>query len=207
MRQPLIVIIDYEVGNTFSVQNALRNLSYKNVLVSRDFEHIDKADYLILPGVGAFNKCAENLRRFELEPILNKNVLEKKKPILGICVGMQLMSNYSYENGFHEGLGWIPGHVEKVQPVESLFRVPHVGWNEVFFEKNYLKFRKENYVSDFYFDHSYHFICHKKYIAGKCNYSMEISSFVNKENIYGVQFHPEKSSYNGLRFFRAFLSI
>ncbi len=207
MKQPLIVIIDYEVGNTFSVKNALKNLSYKNVLISRDSLHIDKADYLILPGVGAFNKCVENLRRFKLEQILNNNVLIRKKPILGICVGMQLMANYSHENGFHNGLGWIPGHVEKIQPKDKKLRVPHVGWNEVSFEKKFLNFRNDNHLPDFYFDHSYQFICDEKYIGGKTNYSSPISSFINKNNIYGVQFHPEKSSFNGLRFFRAFLSI
>lgn len=207
MRQPLIVIIDYEVGNTFSVQNALKNLSYKNVIISRDPTLINKSDYLILPGVGAFNKCAENLKKFRLNSILSENVLQKKKPILGICVGMQLMSNYSYENGFHEGLGWIPGHVEKIISKKEVLRVPHVGWNEVIFKNNFLKFRKENHNTDFYFDHSYHFICDDKYKAGTCNYSLSICSFVNHENIYGVQFHPEKSSYNGLRFLRAFLSI
>ena len=207
MKQPLIVIIDYEVGNTFSVQNALRFLSYKNVIISREPSYINKSDYLILPGVGAFNKCAENLKRFKLHSILNENVLVAKKPILGICVGMQLMSNYSNENGFHEGLGWIPGHVEKIVSNKEVLRVPHVGWNTVIFEKKFVNFRKENHNTDFYFDHSYHYICEDKYIAGICNYSLQICSFINHENIFGVQFHPEKSSYNGLRFLRSFLSI
>ena len=130
MTNKSIVIIDYGVGNIFSVNNALNQLGYDQVKVTRKYADIESADYLILPGVGAFNHCINNLIKHNLKDILNEMVIEKKKPILGICVGMQLMSSFSEENGIHKGLGWIPGKVIKLK-LSHQTPIPHVGWNNI----------------------------------------------------------------------------
>lgn len=130
MINPKIVIVDYGVGNTYSVSNAISSLGYKKLTISDKESVIKSADALILPGVGAFEACANNLKERHLDKILNEEVLAKKKPILGICVGMQLMATNSEENGLHDGLNWIEGKVIKLElPPE--FAVPHVGWNNV----------------------------------------------------------------------------
>jgi glutamine amidotransferase len=205
MKNPRIVIIDYGVGNTYSVSNAIHSLGYKRLKISEKEDDIQNADVLILPGVGAFEACIKNLNERNLISILNEQVLIKKKPILGICVGMQLLASYSEENGMHAGLGWIEGNVKKlVLPKE--FPVPHVGWNDVIIKENSTIFNRNAQLSNFYFDHSYFFDCDDIYVAGYCNYGIKVTAAVQKENIFGVQFHPEKSQTNGLKLFRGFLN-
>ena len=131
MKQPIITIIDYGIGNTFSVMNAISFLGYRKVRISDQLNHITTSDVLILPGVGAFDACSHNLINRNLVPVLNEEVLVKKKPILGICVGMQLMATSSEENGLHEGLNWIPGKVKRLSLPQG-FSIPHVGWNDLF---------------------------------------------------------------------------
>ncbi len=205
MKQPIIVIVDYGVGNVFSVQKALAKLNYEKIVISREVPDINSADALILPGVGAFDQCIKNLRKYNLNTILNEAVLIKKKPILGICVGMQLMADYSEENGNHSGLGWIPGKVVKLQ-VDKDIPVPHVGWNDIDINTKSKLFKRINNKCHFYFDHSYQYICDQNFVIASCNYNVPVASAIAKNNIFGVQFHPEKSQINGLKLFRSFLT-
>ncbi len=206
MKNPNIVIVDYEAGNTFSVFNAISTLGYNKVKISHHEEIIRKADVLILPGVGAFDTCANNLRSRNLDKILEEEVFTNSKPILGICVGMQLLASYSEENGVHKGLGWIEGAVRKIEVDTRILSVPHVGWNEVNCKIKEPVFEKNEDSAHFYFDHSYHFQCDKQYVAATCDYGISIVAAVQKDNIYGVQFHPEKSQNSGLKLFRSFLN-
>ncbi len=199
-----ITIIDYGVGNTHSVKNALQFLGYK-VSISNDKKEIEESEVLILPGVGAFDEAMKNIKSRGLDIILNEQVLERKKPILGICVGMQMLASFSEENGIHPGLNWIEGKVVKFQlPTE--YAVPHVGWNDVSFNQTDPLFSKNPDQRNFYFDHSYHFVCDEKYISAYCNYSIKVAASVQKDNIFGVQFHPEKSQTSGLKMFRSFFN-
>lgn len=205
MKQPNIVIVDYGVGNTQSVWNAVRVLGYRKLRISCVAEDILGADALILPGVGAFAACANNLRDRKLKPVLDEAVLVRKKAILGICVGMQLMATASEENGTHEGLNWIPGRVVKLQPPAN-YAVPHVGWNNIECRRTDVLFDRVPGSPNFYFDHGYHYQCDDSYITADCDYGMRVTAAIQRENIRGVQFHPEKSQNNGLKIFRSFLN-
>tara|TARA_X000000950_G_scaffold45778_1_gene52134 strand:- start:24303 stop:24926 length:624 start_codon:yes stop_codon:yes gene_type:complete len=205
MKNPKISIIDYGVGNIHSVYNSINALGYKKVLISNNSKDISNSDVLILPGVGAFETCINNLKQRSLLKILNKEVLINKKPILGICVGMQLLATSSEENGNHIGLGWIEGTVKKLV-IPSNYSVPHVGWNNVKLNSNSPLFSNNDQNTNFYFDHSYHFECSEENIIGFCDYGIKVTSAVQKNNIYGVQFHPEKSQTSGLKLFRGFLN-
>jgi len=200
-----IVIVDYGVGNTFSISNAISFLGYAKTKISDKEGIISEADVLILPGVGAFDEAVKNLRTRNLDNILNEQVIVRKKPILGICVGMQLMADGSEENGWHDGLNWIPGKVIKLQ-LPNLFAVPHVGWNNIKFIKNKPLFTRNNHDCHFYFDHSYWFDCDEKFISAWTDYGIKINAAVQRDNIFGVQFHPEKSQTSGLKLFRAFFN-
>lgn len=200
-----IAIIDYGVGNTHSVMEAIRTLGYSIVLTS-DPDKMAKADALVLPGVGAFGAAMDNLKERDLIDPLNKLVLEHRKPILGICLGMQLLANLSEENGVHEGLGWVPGKVVRINGNENL-RVPHVGWNDVEVKYREPLFERLKGNCNFYFDHSYHFECSKsENVAAVVQYGIPLVAAVKNDNIHGVQFHPEKSQVNGLRLLKGFLN-
>ena len=200
-----IVIIDYGVGNTNSVSNAIKYLGYNKLTISDNEDVIKNADVLILPGVGAFEEAINNLRARKLDLILNDEVLNKKKPILGICVGMQLMATLSEENGINQGLNWIEGKVKKLQ-LPKEFSVPHVGWNDITINNIQPLFDRNTENSHFYFDHSYYFDCKPDYISAYCNYHIKVTAAIQKDNIFGVQFHPEKSQTNGLKLFRDFFN-
>jgi glutamine amidotransferase len=205
VKQPSIVMIDYGVGNTYSIANAIESLGYRKLRISAAHSDIRDADALILPGVGAFAACAANLRERNLQGILTEEVLAKRKPILGICVGMQLMGTLSEEQVIHAGLDWIPGRVVKLDHAGGL-RVPHVGWSDVSTAAPDGLFSNMPDRPNFYFDHSYHLICDDRVVTAYCDYGTRIASVVNRENIFGVQFHPEKSQNNGLRLFRNFFN-
>ena len=198
-----IVIVDYGIGNISSIRNAFERLNLSAPIVSNNHKELAEADGLILPGVGAFGECSRKIRQLGLDVFLNEVVVEKKKPILGICVGMQLMADASVEGGFHEGMGWVPGQVIRLAP-ESNFQVPHVGWNDINFKGDQVLFERMSQNTHFYFDHSYHFACEKEYAIATIHYDIEVVVAVNRGNIFGVQFHPEKSSNAGLKLFRNF---
>lgn len=198
-----VLVIDYGVGNHQSVINALKILGY-TYTVSFDKKDIESAERYILPGVGAFGEAMMNLNKRDIIGTLKKEVLENKKPLLGICLGMQVLAEDSLEDGLHTGLGFILGHVVRIRDKNAI-RVPHVGWNEVNIYKRDPLFSSISKGTRFYFDHSYHFETEKKYIAATCSYGEEITAAVQHKNIYGIQFHPEKSQTSGLRLIRAFM--
>ena len=202
-----IVIIDYKMGNLRSVQKAFEKIGF-DALISNDKQTIQDADKLILPGVGAFKDGMKHLSDLGLINILHKKVIEEKTPILGICLGMQLLSNKSYENGETKGLGWIDAEVVKFHFDEQNLKIPHVGWNELSLNKasNQL-FQDLNDKEDFYFVHSYYFKDNEASTIATTNYGFEFTSAVNKNNIYATQFHPEKSQSVGLKILENFANI
>jgi len=203
------VIIDYGSGNVESVLNALSFVkNNENFLVSNKPSDIRAANHLILPGVGAFGDCVNGLKSVEgLLPEIRKQVLIEKKPFLGICVGMQVLASIGYENGEHQGLGFINGKVEKITVQEGL-KIPHMGWNEIM-----LKPTKHPALKDvkngehFYFANSYHFICqNENNVLAQVEYGSKLNAIIAKENILGIQFHPEKSGEAGLLILKNFLN-
>lgn len=199
-----ILIIDYGVGNHQSVANALEVLGYEYEL-SGEIESIKRAHAYVLPGVGSIGEAMKNLNSRGIVEPLNEEVIRRKKPILGICLGMQMMGESSEEGGHHSALGWIKGRVIKLNSEDNL-RIPQVGWNTVHIHQRDPLFTKVNEGANFYFDHSYHFDCDDRYIAGSCDYGGRVTAAIRKDNIFGVQFHPEKSQNNGLRLFRSFFN-
>jgi imidazole glycerol-phosphate synthase subunit HisH len=200
-----ICVVDYGVGNTHSILNALAALGHSRVRVSKLPSDLAKADVLILPGVGAFEEAMRCLRAERLDLVLTDLVMGSRKPILGICLGMQILATTSEENGMHEGLNWIPGHVRRI-PSGPEHPVPHVGWNSVNHQNEVPAFNRLAQGSHFYFDHSYHYECAPEYVAAVSQYGGAITVAVHSGNVTGVQFHPEKSQNNGLRLFRGFLN-
>lgn len=206
MNKLKVGIIDYGVGNTLSVANALEFLNYK-VQITNEKLVLKTCDVLILPGVGAFDAAALTLKKSGLQEILGEQVFIDKKPILGICVGMQLMATYSLENGRHEGLNWIPGAVVPIEPLNN-FPVPHVGWNTIEIQQREPLFKRISNEHHFYFDHSYYFKPdYTEDIAATVHYGTLLTAAIKKDHIMGVQFHPEKSQVNGLKLFRDFIQL
>ncbi len=199
-----IAIVDYGVGNVHSVSCALTFLGYKNV-VTRDADVIRAADALILPGVGAFGQAMANLKKFDLLPLLHEQVRDKRKPILGICLGMQILGKSSQESPDVEGLGWINFDVKTIPAKEDL-KVPHVGWNTVRIQGSKDLFKNLEEEPHFYFDHSYYADCKNEFAPAHCDYGSRLPAMVVQENITGVQFHPEKSQRNGLKLFRNYFN-
>ncbi len=199
-----VLVVDYGVGNHLSVVNTLRFLGYR-FRVSNRREDIEKAPSYILPGVGAFGEAVNNLKKLDLIGPLSEQVLGRKKPVLGICLGMQLFAQDSQEKGFHKGLGWIKGHIRALVPEDGI-RVPHVGWNNIDVLKKDPLFTQVKDYPACYFDHSYYFDCREDAVAATCRYGEEIAAVVQKDNIVGVQFHPEKGQNNGLRLFRGYFN-
>lgn len=198
-----ILILDYGVGNIRSVANALAFLGYPHTISSAP-ESLRSARMIIFPGVGSFGEAMRNLNRLDLRGPLEEEVVGRRKPILGICLGMQLFAESSEEEGSHAGLSWIPGRVERLE-VPSPMSVPHVGWNEIDIRSEKPLFSRTGTSPHFYFDHGYHFRCPDKHILATCSYGGEVTAAISRGNIYGVQFHPEKSHNNGLRLFRGFI--
>ena len=204
-----ITIVDYGSGNVLSAQKSFIKATNENkketrVVISNQLEDIKNSTHVVLPGQGAFASCMAGIKKKPglVEELYNFAIV-KKKPFLGICVGMQMLATDSEENGHHQGLGWIEGHI-KAMPTKNL-KMPHMGWNIV-------KPIKENTLlksaQDYYFVHSYYFEC-KNYenILAETQYGMNFTSIVGKENIYGVQFHPEKSSSQGLNLLKKFIKV
>ena len=209
-----IAIIDYETGNLKSVSKALE-LASNNVLKKSNIEIINSAkdlnnfDKVVLPGQGSFKQCFQSLNSIHgILDGLTDFVTVKKKPILGICVGMQLFSSFGDEDGGSDGLGWIEGKVKKISLKDLSLKLPHMGWNNIQISSNSKLLNGINNDSHFYFVHSYSFdVDEKKYVSATTNYSIEIVSAIEKENIFGTQFHPEKSQANGIKILENFVKI
>ncbi len=199
----LIVIIDYGMGNLCSVLHKVKKLGIDSIISSNN-KDILGADKLILPGVGSFAVGIENLKNYKLIDILNKKVLNEKTPILGICLGMQLFTKKS-EEGNAEGLGWIDAETKRFNFTNQNLKIPHVGWNSIIIKKKNILFNDIKPDTYFYFTHSYHVYCkNEKDILCTTNYGYEFVSAINKDNIYGTQFHPEKSHKIGMKIIQNF---
>ena len=203
----MIAIVDYGMGNLGSILNMLKSIG-ANALITADVDKIYKADKIILPGVGAFDTAMNKINNSELLPLLNEKALVSKIPILGICLGMQLLTNSS-EEGILPGLGWIDGQTICFKGVVDMqFKVPHMGWNLVHSQK------KHNLIQDFkdevrfYFVHSYYVkVNHLENSLLKTEYGINFDSAIIKDNIFGVQFHPEKSHKYGKQLFKNFVKL
>lgn len=201
----MTTVIDYKLGNLFSVAKALELLG-EEVLVSGDPNDLRRADRLVLPGVGAFPQGMRNLEGAGLIDVLREEVLVKKKPFLGICLGMQLTAARGFEHEERSGLGWIDGEVRLISAQSANLKVPHIGWNDVSAKEDSRLFRGIRPNSDFYFVHSYALHCAQEAdVAAVTHYGEEIVAAVEHENIYAVQFHPEKSQEAGQQLLENFL--
>jgi glutamine amidotransferase len=205
----MITIIDYEAGNLKSVYNAFEAVGHTPTVTSNASD-LKKAAAIVLPGVGAFGKGMEALKRINVIDALNEQVLVKKKLYLGICLGMQFLAGKSEEIGLHSGLGWIDSQVKLIRPESPKFKVPHMGWNNVEIKNRNPLFEKLEAEPVFYFVHSY-FLDLKDdpsdSVSATCWPGAPITASVQKENIFGVQFHPEKSQRAGLRLLENFVKL
>jgi len=195
-----ITIVNYGLGNLRSIGKAIEYIGEK-ALITNSQKDILKAERLILPGIGSYKKAMDNIHKSHLFEPLNEAVLINKVPILGICLGMHIFSDYGEEHGGSTGFGWIPGKVIKFNLNNKLhLRLPHIGFNTVHFkEKNKLLSKGISQSLDYYFVHSYHFIPKDdNHVYAVTNYGYNFVSAVRNQNIYGTQFHPEKSQGNGL---------
>ena len=209
-----IAIIDYESGNISSVINSFKTVCTKQnieikIEVTADLKTILSSDKIILPGQGSFKNCTESLEKIKgLKETLNEFAIIKKKPLLGICVGMQMFADAGYEEIKTKGLGWIAGNVKKIDNKENQFKLPHIGWNELSFTSNSKLFRNIKEKSHVYFVHSYKFVPdNENYVSSKTNYSEVIVASVEKDNLFGTQFHPEKSDSVGLKIIENFINL
>ena len=202
----MIAIIDYGVGNLFSLQSSFAAIGQEAVVTS-DPEVIAKADRLILPGVGAFEDAANKLRATGMADVIKRETAAGK-PLMGICLGMQLLFDKSYEYGEHEGLGLIHGNVRPIADViDKELKIPHIGWNRLIVKRQSPLFRYLNDGDCVYFVHSYYAADCDDSVTAVAEYSAELTASVERGNVYGCQFHPEKSGDVGLKILKAFCEI
>jgi glutamine amidotransferase len=199
-----ITIVDYGMGNIRSIISALKYLEVEEITVSNNLSEIVSADKLILPGVGSFSMAMSNIKKLNLDKYLRDAVIVDKKPILGICLGMQLMGDSSTEDSYSHGLGFIKGAVSKFS--ESSLKIPHMGFNQVRINNNSKLFKGLNNLSDFYFVHSFRMITDTNINQSTCTYNGKFIASFERDNIAGVQFHPELSQTNGLRLLSNFIT-
>ena len=212
-----VLIIDYGSGNIKSVYNSVKRTlnnfnKFSEVKVSRNLLEIKKADKIILPGVGSFDQCMARIRKItDLIETLKDQVINKNKPFLGICVGMQILADHGYENQKTKGLSWINGDVKPLKNFQANLhnlKIPHMGWNNLYIHKNNNLLNDITANDQFYFVHSYFFdITHKKNIICNTQYGINIPAIVNQDNIFGFQFHPEKSGRSGLKILYNWLKL
>ena len=205
-------IIDYGSGNIRSVYKSFEKAALLldsdiEIVIIDNIKKLRRVDKIVLPGVGAFADCMQGLKNINgLIELLNTMVLKESKTFLGICVGMQLLANYSNEYGHTEGLSWIEGYVSPIEKVEPEMKIPHMGWNSINFNKNHPIFNEIKEEEDFYFVHSYKInIKNNDFILAKTQYGSDITAVILKNNIIGTQFHPEKSQSAGIQFIKNFL--
>ena len=202
----MISIIDYGMGNIGSVSNAVKLLGY-DIVIPKDKSDIKNSTHIILPGVGSFSDGMKNLQKMKFVDILTEEVLDNKKPFLGLCLGMQILVDDGEEGGHTLGLGWISGTVKKLQIDETKFRIPHVGWNDIFPRTTSILFHNIQ-TPIFYFVHSYQFLVRDNAcISAECEYGTKFVAAVEKDNIFGLQFHTEKSQREGLKVLENFLHV
>ena len=206
-----VTIVDYNSGNISSVINSFKEVAKDkvNIEVTSDLSKIKSSDKLVLPGQGSFKSCVDALNDINgLVEILHEFVLNKKKPLLGICVGLQMFADIGYEETETKGLGWISGKVSKIDNQNGKHKLPHIGWNQINIVKNSKIFKDIENDSHMYFVHSYELIPEdKKVILATTDYSSKIVCAVEKENIIGTQFHPEKSDKIGLKIIDNFINL
>ncbi|TDO77434.1 glutamine amidotransferase [Flavobacterium chryseum] len=198
-----IVIADYGMGNIKSIVSALNYLGVDDIVVSADYETLKSADKIILPGVGSFGKAMIQIKQNNLDHYLKEIVVENKKPLIGICLGMQLLGTSSTEDGFTEGLGFVNGRCIKFDNTD--LKVPHVGFNQLKTENRFKLYEGLTGESDFYFTHSYKMVSEDEINQSYCNYGDDFIASFEYNNIVGVQFHPELSQKNGLRLLKNFI--
>jgi len=201
----MIGIVDYGLGNLTSVAGAVEWLGYEPCITANR-DDLEKAEKLILPGVGAFGDGMKKLRERGLEDVLNEIVCDGGKPILGICLGCQLMTQGSSEFGDSKGLGWFASMTERLRPGGPEIRVPHVGWNDLEQTGTSLLFKDVPEDAVFYYVHSYRVSITAGEVVGTCNYGERFAAVLVKDNIYATQFHPEKSQKDGLQLLGNFLA-
>ena len=206
-----VTIVDYNSGNISSVINSFKEVAKDkvNIEITSDLNKIKSSDKIVLPGQGSFKSCVDALNSIDgLVDTLNDFVISKKKPLFGICVGLQMFADIGYEERQTKGLGWISGKVLKIDNQNGKYKLPHIGWNEINIVKESKIFKDIENNSHMYFVHSYEFIPEdKSVISATTDYSSNIVCSVEKENIFGTQFHPEKSNKIGLKIIENFINL
>jgi imidazole glycerol-phosphate synthase subunit HisH len=206
-----VTIVDYNSGNISSVINSFKKVAKDkvNIEVTSDLSKIKSSDKVVLPGQGSFKSCVDALNSINgLVDILNEFAINNKKPLLGICVGLQMFADIGYEETETKGLGWISGKVSKIDNKQGKFKLPHIGWNEINIVNKSKIFKNIENKSHMYFVHSYELIPKdKNVITATTDYSSNIVCSVEKENIFGTQFHPEKSDKLGLQIINNFINL
>jgi len=206
-----VTIVDYKSGNISSVINSFKEVAIDtvNIEVTSDLSKIKQSDKVVLPGQGSFKSCIDALNKIKgLTDTLNEFAIINKKPLLGICVGLQMFADIGYEETETQGLGWISGKVSKIDNQNGKFKLPHIGWNQINIVKDSKIFQNIENNSHMYFVHSFEFIPEdKNVISATTDYSSNIVCSVEKENIFGTQFHPEKSDIIGLKIINNFISL
>ena len=205
-----ITIVDYGSGNLLSAKQSfvkvanLKNINVE-IQISSDPRRLMESSHVVLPGQGAFKTCMDGIQKIPgMQDQLNEFVIIKKRPFFGICVGMQLFADIGEENGIHHGFGWIKGKIKKLPSTK--LKMPHMGWNKIRVVNKHPFIKPEE--TDYYFVHSYYFDClNKQDIVAETKYGINFASIVNKENVYGCQFHPEKSSIQGLNIIKEFINL
>jgi glutamine amidotransferase len=206
-----VTIVDYNSGNISSVINSFSEVAKDkvNIEITSDLNKIKSSDKVVLPGQGSFKSCVDALNNINgLVDTLNEFAINDKKPLLGICVGLQMFADIGYEETETKGLGWIPGKVSKIDNQNGKYKLPHIGWNEINIIKESKIFKDIENNSHMYFVHSFEFIPEdKSVISATTDYSSNIVCSIEKENIFGTQFHPEKSDKVGLKIIHNFISL
>ena len=206
-----VIIVDYNSGNVSSVINSFKEVAKDkvNIEVTSDLNKIKSSDKVVLPGQGSFKSCVNALNKIDgLSNSLNEFAISLKKPLLGICVGLQMFADIGYEETETKGLGWISGKVSKINNQNGKYKLPHIGWNQIKIIKDSKIFKDIENNSHMYFVHSYEFIPDDKdVISATTEYSSNIVCSIEKENIFGTQFHPEKSDKMGLKIIKNFLNL